>query len=52
MKIFKVVGSVTLSRSHPSYLGARLLATEPQEHATLTGIEPSDPDLVVVWDDR
>ena len=52
MKIFKVVGSVTLSRSHPSYLGARLLATEPQVHATLTGIEPSDPDLVVVWDDR
>lgn len=52
MKICKVIGSVTLSRCHPSYIGARLLATEPEGLGTL-GMEPSEPpDLVVVWDDQ
>jgi microcompartment protein CcmK/EutM len=51
MKIHKVIGNVTLSRCHPGYLGTRLLATEPQEQSTLTGIAPVDPELVIVWDD-
>ena len=52
MKIFRVVGSVTLSRCHPSFAGATLLATEPEGHRTL-GDEyalPEEPDLLVVWD--
>jgi microcompartment protein CcmK/EutM len=51
MKIHKVIGNVTLSRCHPCYQGTRLLATEPQEQLTLTGLAAVDPDLVVVWDD-
>ncbi len=51
MQIFKVIGNVTLSRSHASYTGARLLATVPVGAAVRGGPEPIDPDLVVVWDD-
>lgn len=51
MQIFKVIGNVTLSRSHPSFIGARLLATEPLGAAAIGGPETIDPDLVVVWDD-
>lgn len=51
MQIFKVIGNVTLSRSHPSFQGARLLATEPTGSAAIGGPEPVDPDLVIVWDD-
>lgn len=51
MKIHKVIGNVTLSRCHAGYQGTRLLATEPQEQSTLTGIAPVDPELVVVWDE-
>ncbi|MEZ6135078.1 MAG: EutN/CcmL family microcompartment protein [Pirellulaceae bacterium] len=51
MKVHRVIGSVTLSRSHPSYRAARLLATEPLDAAVLGGPAPIDPDMVVVWDD-
>ncbi len=51
MQIFKVIGNVTLSRSHPSFQGARLLATEPTGAAAIGGPAPVDPDLVIVWDD-
>ena len=51
MQIFKVIGSVTLNRSHASYIGARLLATVPVGSSVMGGPEPIDPDLVVVWDD-
>jgi|688.fasta_scaffold00028_73 microcompartment protein CcmK/EutM len=51
MRIHQVLGSVTLSRCHPGYQSARLLATQPQEQATLTGTLPDEPDLVIVWDD-
>ena len=51
MKIHTVIGSVTLSRSHPTYQAARLLATEPLEAAAIGGPAPIDPDLVIVWDD-
>ena len=52
MKIFKVVGNVTLSRCHPCYDGATLLAAEPEEYATLGADPATDPDLLVVWDER
>ncbi len=51
MKIHQIVGSVTLCRCHPGYQSARLLATMPLEQSTLSGPLPSDPELVVVWDD-
>ncbi|MCA9134445.1 MAG: carbon dioxide concentrating mechanism protein CcmL [Planctomycetales bacterium] len=51
MKVFKVIGNVTLCRSHPGYVGGRLLATEPLENALLGGAAPAAPDLLVVWDD-
>lgn len=51
MQIFKVIGQVTLSRSHPSFQGARLLATEPTGSSSIGGPAPIDPDLVIVWDD-
>lgn len=51
MKIFSVVGSVTLSRSHPSFHGARLLAAESVD-ATLYGDPaPTEQDMLVVWDE-
>lgn len=51
MQIFKVIGHVTLSRSHPSFQGARLLAAEPVGATSIGGPAPVDPDLVVVWDE-
>lgn len=51
MKIHKVIGNVTLCRCHPCYQAGRLLATAPQEQATLTGVSPIEPELVIVWDD-
>lgn len=51
MQIYKVVGMVTLSRSHSSFIGARLLAAEPSGSSSIGGPAPIDPDLVIVWDD-
>lgn len=51
MQIFRVLGTVTLSRSHPAVMGATLLATEPVAGGSLGGPVPNDPDLVIVWDD-
>lgn len=51
MQIFKVIGNVTLSRAHPSFHGARLLATVPTGSSSIGGPEPKDPDLVIVWDE-
>ncbi|MFK7737797.1 MAG: EutN/CcmL family microcompartment protein [Pirellulaceae bacterium] len=52
MKVYRVCGSVTLSRCHPSYEGAVLRAIEPEGHSTLGGPAPKDPDLLVMWDER
>lgn len=51
MQIFKVIGNVTLSRCHPTFIGGRLLATEPTGSSSIGGPAPVDPDLVIVWDD-
>ena len=52
MKIHKVIGNVTLSRCHPGYESARLLATEPEGFKTLGGPAGDNPDLVIAWDER
>ena len=51
MKIHRVLGNVTLNRSHAGYVGARLLATVPLDGELLGGTPAAEPDLVVVWDD-
>ncbi len=52
MRIAKVIGKVTLSRSHPSYLGARLRLAIPMSFAELVdGTEPTGETLVV-WDEQ
>ena len=51
MKVHRVIGSVTLARSHATYQGVRLLATEPVEGALLGAKANAEPDLVAVWDD-
>lgn len=51
MKIHRVVGSVTLCRSHACYQSARLLACLPEEQSLLTDQPISETDVVVVWDE-
>jgi ethanolamine utilization protein EutN len=50
MQLYKVNGQVTLSRSHPSFTGGRLLTAEAIGDS-LVGRRQADPDLLVVWDD-
>lgn len=50
MQLFKVEGTVTLSRCHPSFTGCTLKAAVPYGD-TLVGRPPKEPDLVVVWDE-
>jgi len=50
MRIAKVIGTVTLNRSHPSYHGARLRLVVPATLAELVnGTEPA-ADPLVAWD--
>jgi ethanolamine utilization protein EutN len=51
MRIAKVLGTVTLSRGHPTMSGATLKLATPYSNAELTsGSEPAG-ETVVVWDD-
>jgi len=51
MRIAKVVGTVTLNRCHPSFVGARLRLAVPLSLAELRGAAPQ-ADEFVVWDDN
>jgi microcompartment protein CcmK/EutM len=51
MRIAKVVGTVTLNRCHPSFVGARLRLAVPLSLAELKGAAPK-ADEMVVWDDN
>ena len=51
MRIAKVVGTVTLNRSHSSYSGAVLRLAVPLSLAELRGESEAAADEVVVWDD-
>ncbi len=50
MQLYQVNGTVTLSRSHPSFIGASLKTAEAYGER-LMGKKSSEPELVVVWDD-
>lgn len=52
MRIAKVVGTVTLNRSHPSFEGARLRLAVPLSLAELRGEREPAADEIVVWDDN
>jgi ethanolamine utilization protein EutN len=51
MRIGEIIGTVTLSRSHPSLMGARLKLAIPLTMANLTGAEPILGEELVVYDD-
>lgn len=52
MKIFKVLGSVTLSRSHPTYTGGRFMIVQQTGDELISGKPAAEPDMLVAWDDR
>jgi microcompartment protein CcmK/EutM len=52
MRIAKVVGTVTLNRSHPSFEGARLRLVAPLSLAELKGDQQPQADEMVVWDEN
>lgn len=52
MRIAKVVGTVTLNRRHPSFVGARLRLVVPLSLAELRGEQEPAADEIVAWDDQ
>ena len=50
MQLYQVNGTVTLSRSHLSFIGASLKTAEAYGEIRI-GKKHNEPDLVVVWDD-
>ncbi|MFN6301380.1 MAG: EutN/CcmL family microcompartment protein [Planctomycetota bacterium] len=50
MHIYKVAGTVTLNRAHPSFQGAVLKLAEPIGES-LIGEVAAEPDAIVVWDE-
>lgn len=51
MRLAKIIGSVTLSRCHPSYKGASLKVAVPLSLENLLGDENLRPEQEVVWDE-
>ena len=52
MRIAEIIGNVTLSRSHPSFEGARLKIALPLTWEQLaTGGSPSTEETIVCWDE-
>jgi microcompartment protein CcmK/EutM len=51
MRIAKVVGTVTLNRSHTTFSGARLRLVVPLSLDELKGAQPR-ADEMVVWDEN
>ena len=52
MRIAKVIGTVTLNRCHPSFMGARLRLVVPLSLAELKGERQPQADEMVVWDEN
>ena len=51
MRIAKVIGNVTLNRSHPSFEGARLRLVIPLSNEELVNDLEPQGDSIAVWDD-
>lgn len=50
MRIAEVIGTVTLNRCHPSFVGARLRLAVPLSLANLADDAPLTVEELVVWD--
>ena len=50
MRIGEVIGTVTLSRCHPTFVGARLKLVIPLSLADLTTDQPHTAEAIVAWD--
>ncbi|MDP6444600.1 MAG: EutN/CcmL family microcompartment protein [Pirellulaceae bacterium] len=51
MRIGEVIGEVTLSRCHPSFVGATLKVVRPLTLENLTGEVKPDGEPLVAWDE-
>ncbi len=51
MRIATTIGTVTLNRCLPSFVGARLKLAIPLSLANLRGEKPAAAEPLVVWDD-
>ena len=51
MRISKVIGTVTLSRCHPTFAGARLKLIVPLSLANLQGDWTTTAEEIVAWDE-
>ena len=51
MRIAEIIGTVTLSRSHPCYEGARLRVAVPFTAEELADGRSPDGEMLVVWDE-
>jgi ethanolamine utilization protein EutN len=51
MRIAQIIGTVTLSRSHPTFRGATLKLAVPLSLENLTGAAEADAEPLVVWDE-
>lgn len=51
MQIGEVIGTVTLSRCHPTMTGARLRLATPMDLANLRGEMPPRAEPIVVYDE-
>ena len=51
MRIADVVGTITLNRAHPSFLGARIKLVTPVSWENLAGRWEERLEEIAVWDD-
>ncbi|MFO0817972.1 MAG: EutN/CcmL family microcompartment protein [Pirellulales bacterium] len=51
MRVGKVIGTLTLSSSHPTFLGARLRLVVPLSLANIAGDAPPTAEPIVIWDE-
>ena len=51
MRIARIEGTVTLSRAHPAFAGARLRIASPLTLEQLTSSNPVGDESVVLWDE-
>ncbi|GBD35758.1 hypothetical protein HRbin36_00873 [bacterium HR36] len=51
MRIAQVIGTVTLSRPHPTLLAGRFLIAVPASLRALSSKSDADGEEVIVWDD-
>ena len=51
MRIAQVIGTVTLNRCHPTFVGARLRLVVPLSLSNLADDAPNTAEELVIWDE-